>query len=67
MQKEEAIRRYETLMECLTMIEAQVRRFSKNQTMMTPKPGYERAWNEENEKRAVIQQMIREIREAGWD
>lgn len=62
MNKKDAIEKYEVLSECLTQVEAMVRRFSRNQTMISPRPGYEAAWAEEKKKQQVLQEMMREIR-----
>lgn len=67
MKKQEAIEQYEVLSECLTQVEAMVRRFSRNQAMISPRPGYEAAWTEEKKKQQVLQSMMRKIREADWE
>ena len=67
MNKQEAIEKYEVLSECLTQVEAMVRRFSRNQAMISPRPGYEAAWAEEKKKQQVLQNMMREIREGDWE
>lgn len=55
--------RYEVLSECLVMVEAQARRFSKNEAMASPKLGYEKAWDEEQRKARVLREMILEERQ----
>ncbi len=67
MDKQENKRRYEILGECLSMVEAHVRYFSRNQAMIAAKPGYEQAWEKENEKRQTLQKMMQELREAGLE
>lgn len=54
--------RFEVLGECLTLVEAQVRLFSNNQAMLSAKQGYEKAWEQEQKKRQVLQEMMRELR-----
>lgn len=54
--------RFEVLGECLTLVEAQVRLFSNNQAMLSAKKGYEKAWEQEQKKRQVLQEMMRELR-----
>lgn len=53
---------YQVLSECLVMAEAMARRFSKNEAMTSPKPGYEKAWEEEKRKADILRGMIKEVR-----
>lgn len=59
---EQAQRRYQALNACLTVIEAHIRAFSKNQASHEPKKGYEDAWREEQENAACIREMMQEVR-----
>ena len=58
----ETLERYETLSECLTMVEAMQRRFSRNAAIAAPLPGYELAWEQERHKAEIIRTMMRELR-----
>lgn len=56
--------RYAVLSECLTMVEANLRRFSRNHALVSPREGYERAYEEEKAKADELRQMMREVRYA---
>ena len=58
----QALRRYQALSACLTVIEANIRAFSRNQTALEPRKGYEAAWQEEKEHAACIREMMEEVR-----
>ena len=58
----ENMERYQVLSECLVMVEADIRRFSRNQAVINPLPGYEKAWEEARRKAAVLREMLRELR-----
>ena len=62
---EKAQRRYQALNACLTVIEANIRAFSRNQGSLEPKKGYEDAWQEEQENAACIREMMQEVRYGG--
>lgn len=54
--------RYEVLGECLTMVEAIQRTFSRNQAMDEARAGYEAAWDEQRKKAQVLREMMIEER-----
>lgn len=56
--------RYRVLSECLTMVEASLRRFSKNHALVSARPGYEQAWAEEKAKADELRKMMQEVRYA---
>lgn len=56
--------RYMVLSECLTMVEANQRRFSKNHAKVEPQEGYEKAWEEEKAKADELRRMMQEVRYA---
>ena len=58
----EAMERYQVLSECLVMVEADVRRFSRNQAAVSPMPEYEAAWKASRRKAAVLREMLLELR-----
>jgi hypothetical protein len=60
-------KRYFALSECLNIVNATVRNFSKNENGLEPKPGYEEAYRAEHDKADTIRGMMREIRaDCGW-
>ncbi len=54
--------RYRVLGECAVMVEAQKRRFSRNEASQTAKPGYEAAFEQEEANLEVLREMMRECR-----
>ena len=54
--------RYRALGECLIMFEAQQRMFSRNESMLWPKDGYERPWEEAKTRCRIIREMLQEVR-----
>lgn len=56
--------RYRVLSECLTMVEASQRRFSRNHALASPREGYEQAWAEEKAKADELRKMMQEVRYA---
>ena len=64
---ESAREKYWTLSECLNIVEATTRNFSRSENGLTPKDGYEKAWEREKRKAEVIRGMMREVRvDCGW-
>lgn len=59
------LERYRVLCECLTVFEADQRRFSRNESMLEPKPGYERPWEETKKRREILKEMLIEVRYDG--
>lgn len=55
--------RYMVLGECLTMVEATRRRFSRNEAAQVAKEGYEKAFDEEQHRLEVLQDLLKETRE----
>lgn len=62
MLNEQALRRYQVLGACLTVIEANIRVFSRNMASQEPREGYELAFREEQERAACIREMMQEVR-----
>ncbi|MBE5803343.1 MAG: hypothetical protein E7316_02415 [Clostridiales bacterium] len=56
--------RYRALSECLVMQEALQRMFSRSESLLEPKDGYERPWAEARERCMVIREMLKEVRYA---
>lgn len=56
--------RYRVLSECLVMQEALQRMFSRSESLLEPKDGYERPWAEARERCMVIREMLQEVRYA---
>lgn len=54
--------RYGVLAELLTVVEAQQRRFSRNQANVEAAEGYEKAYDAEHQKADIIREMMREER-----
>lgn len=54
--------RYHALEACLGVLDSVQRLMGRNWTMLEPKPGYESAWDNLEEQRRVIQEMMREER-----
>ena len=59
---EKAKARYMTLSACLTLIEANIRAFSRNQAAQKALEGYEAAFQAEKDKAACIREMMQEVR-----
>ena len=62
MMSDQAMKRYKALGACMTIIEANIRAFSRNQAALEPKEGYEAAFREEQENAACIREMMQEVR-----
>ena len=60
--REQLRRHYVALGECLVLVEAQRRRFSKNECDREPKPGYEKAYDGETVRLQAIREVMEEIR-----
>lgn len=56
------LERYRVLSECLVMQEALQRMFSRSESLLEPKDGYERPWAEARERCMVIREMLVEVR-----
>lgn len=54
--------RYNVLQECLILMEAQLRSFSKNGANLEAKQGYERPFEETQQRICVLRAMLREVR-----
>lgn len=54
--------RYTVLSECLVLMEAQKRAFSRNEAAQEAKTGYERPYAEADKRCRVVREMLREIR-----
>jgi hypothetical protein len=61
-QYKRARERHMVLSECLLMVEAVRRRFSRNEAAMVPKEGYELAFDGEQRRLEVLQELLREER-----
>lgn len=59
---DQAKRRYQALDACLTVIEANIRAFSRNQASLEPRDGYEAAFEAEKNNAACIREMMQEVR-----
>lgn len=59
--------RYNTLSACLTLIEANIRAFSRNQAAQEALDWYEAAFRSEKNKAACIREMMQEARYGGGD
>lgn len=59
----EVRRRYTVLSECLTLMLALQRRMSRNENNLEPKPGYEKAFEEDGKRANVIRSMMQELRD----
>lgn len=55
--------RYMVLSECVTLAEAWVRRFSRNEAAQVAKEGYEKAFDEELRRKLVLQDIMRDVSE----
>lgn len=64
---EKMLARYRVLSECLVMQEALQRMFSRSESLLEPKEGYERTWAEARERCMVIREMLQEVRYADPD
>lgn len=56
--------RYKALSECVVLMEAQLRVFSKNEALLTAKEGYERPFDETRQTLYTLKEMLREVRYA---
>lgn len=54
--------KYRVLRECLVLMEAQKRMFSRNEACQIAKEGYEKAFEEIEQNICVLRGMLREIR-----
>lgn len=54
--------RYGVLQECLILMEAQQRMFSKNGSNLEAKPGFEKPFEEVQQRLDVLRAMLREVR-----
>lgn len=54
--------RYNVLQECLILMEARLRSFSRNGANLEAKPGYERPFEETQQRICVLRAMLREAR-----
>jgi hypothetical protein len=55
--------RYTVISECVTLSEAWVRRYSKNEAAQVAKEGYEKPFQEELRRKQILQDILREIGE----
>lgn len=62
---EKQLARYRVLSECLVMQEALQRMFSRSESLLEPKQGYEKPWEEAREKCTLLREMLQEVRYAG--
>ena len=62
MMTDQAQKRYQTLGTCLTLIEANIRAFSRNLASQEALEGYETAFQAEKDKAECIREMMREVR-----
>ena len=54
--------RYSVLQECLILMEAQQRMYSRNGSNLEAKPGFERPFEELQQRIYVLREMLREVR-----